>query len=150
MKRLFKILGLVVGVVVVLLIVAGVAVSLLFDPNDYKDEITAAVQDATGRQLTLDGDLELAVFPTIRIAVGGAARKTHAIAVEYRSRSAGAVSRSDRYRTLLDCCHHMFDSGSQVGVAGSGYGSAWRHCTFAFNDGRRKRVEPLRQPRCPS
>ncbi|HWN40337.1 MAG TPA: AsmA family protein, partial [Gammaproteobacteria bacterium] len=73
MKRLFKILGLVVGVVVVLLIVAGVAVSLLFDPNDYKDEITAAVQDATGRQLTLDGDLELAVFPTIRIAVGGAA-----------------------------------------------------------------------------
>ena len=73
MKRLFKILGLVVGVVVVLLIVAGVAVSLLFDPNDYKDEITAAVQNATGRQLTLDGDLELAVFPTIRIAVGGAA-----------------------------------------------------------------------------
>ena len=72
MKRLFKILGLVVGVVVVLLVVAGVAVSLLFDPNDYKDEITAAVQNATGRQLTLDGDLDLAVFPTIRIAVGGA------------------------------------------------------------------------------
>src|SRR6188508_1687766 len=72
MKRLLKILGLVVGVVVVLFIVAGVAVSLLFDPNDYKDDITAAVQNATGRQLTLDGDLDLAVFPTIRIAVGGA------------------------------------------------------------------------------
>jgi len=72
MKRTLKILGLVIGVVVVLFVVAGIAVSLLFDPNDYKDEITAAVQDATGRQLTLDGDLELAVFPTIRIAVGGA------------------------------------------------------------------------------
>ena len=47
-------------------------VSLLFDPNDYKGEIAAAVEKATGRQLTLDGDLELAVFPTIRIAVGGA------------------------------------------------------------------------------
>jgi AsmA protein len=72
MKRVLKILGLGVGVVVVLLVVAVVAVSLLFDPNDYKDEITAAVQDATGRKLTLDGDLELAVFPTIRIALGGA------------------------------------------------------------------------------
>ena len=65
-------MGIVVGAVVLLLVVAAVAVSLLFDPNDYKDEITAAVQDATGRQLTLDGDLELALFPTIRIAVGGA------------------------------------------------------------------------------
>jgi AsmA protein len=72
MKRLLKILGWAIGVVVVLLVVVAVAVALLFDPNDYKDEITAAVQDATGRQLTLDGDLELAVFPTIRIAVGSA------------------------------------------------------------------------------
>ncbi|HEX7235314.1 MAG TPA: AsmA family protein, partial [Gammaproteobacteria bacterium] len=72
MKRVFKILGIAVGAVVVLLVVAVVAVSLLFDPNDYKGEITAAVQDATGRKLTLDGDLELAVFPTIRIAVGAA------------------------------------------------------------------------------
>ena len=73
MKRILKILGLIVGAVVLLLfVVVAIAVSLLFDPNDYKDEITAAVQDATGRQLTLDGDLELALFPTIRIAVGSA------------------------------------------------------------------------------
>ncbi len=72
MKRLLKIFGLVVGGVIVLLVVAAVAVSLLFDPNDYKDEITAAVQNATGRQLALEGDLELALFPTIRIAVGSA------------------------------------------------------------------------------
>ena len=72
MNRLFKILGIAVGVVVLLLVVVAVAVSLLFDPNDYKDDITAAVQNATGRQLTLDGDLELALFPTIRIAVGAA------------------------------------------------------------------------------
>jgi AsmA protein len=72
MKRIFKVLGLAVGAMLLLFVVAAIAVSLLFDPNDYKDEITAAVQDATGRQLTLDGDLELAVFPTIRIAVGSA------------------------------------------------------------------------------
>jgi AsmA protein len=72
MKRLFKILGVVVGVSVLLLVVAGVAVTLLVDPNDYKDEIAAAVQDATGRELTLVGDLALDVFPTIRIAMGEA------------------------------------------------------------------------------
>jgi len=72
MKRLFKILALIVGAIVVLLVVVAVAVSLLFDPNDYKDEITAAVQNATGRELRFDGDLELALFPTIRIAVGSA------------------------------------------------------------------------------
>ncbi|RPI58488.1 MAG: AsmA family protein, partial [Lysobacterales bacterium] len=73
MNRILKILGIVVGAVVVLLVVVAVAVTLLFDPNDYKDEITAAVQRSTGRELTLDGDLELALFPTIRIAVGSAA-----------------------------------------------------------------------------
>ena len=72
MKRILKFLGIAVGVIVALFVVVAIAVSLLFDPNDYKDEITAAVQDATGRQLTLDGDLSLAVFPTIRIAVGSA------------------------------------------------------------------------------
>jgi AsmA protein len=72
MNRILKILGIVVGAVVVLFVVLAVAVSLLFDPNDYKGEIAAAVQKATGRELTLDGDLELAVFPTIRIAVGAA------------------------------------------------------------------------------
>jgi AsmA protein len=72
MKRLLKFLGIAVGAIVVLFVVVAIAVGLLFDPNDYKDEITAAVQDATGRELTLDGDLSLALFPTIRIAVGSA------------------------------------------------------------------------------
>jgi AsmA protein len=73
MSRILKILGIAVGVVVLLLVAVVVAVTQLFDPNDYKSEIVAAVRDATGRELTLDGDLELAVFPSIRIAVGGAA-----------------------------------------------------------------------------
>ena len=72
MSRILKILGIAVGAIVLLLVIVTVAVGLLFDPNDYKDDITAAVQNATGRQLTLDGDLELALFPTIRIAVGAA------------------------------------------------------------------------------
>lgn len=73
MNRILKILGIAVGVVVLLFVAVIVVVSLIFDPNDYKDDITAAVQEATGRQLTLDGDLDLSLFPTIRIAIGAAA-----------------------------------------------------------------------------
>jgi len=72
MSRILKLAGIVAGVIVVLFVVVIVAVGMLFDPNDYKDDITAAVQRSTGRELTLDGDLELALFPTIRIAVGSA------------------------------------------------------------------------------
>ena len=69
-----------------------VAVSLLFDPNDYKDDITAAVQNATGRQLTLDGDLELALFPTIRIAVGAPRSATRRASATSRWRASAAPS----------------------------------------------------------
>jgi len=72
MSRIVKIVGIVVGALLVLFVAVLVAVGMLFDPNDYKDDITAAVQRSTGRQLTLDGDLSLAVFPTIRIALGAA------------------------------------------------------------------------------
>jgi AsmA protein len=72
MTRIIKFFGIAVGIVVLLLVAAVVAVTTLVDPNDYKGEITEAVENATGRDLTLDGDLELAVFPTIRIAVGAA------------------------------------------------------------------------------
>ncbi|MGI9258923.1 MAG: AsmA family protein [Gammaproteobacteria bacterium] len=73
MGRIVKLIGIVAGAAVLLFVIAIVAVTMLFDPNDYKDEISAAVEQSTGRQLTLDGDLELDIFPGIRIALGGAA-----------------------------------------------------------------------------
>ena len=72
MGRLLKILGLILGAVVVLFVLLGVLAGLLFDPNDYKEEIASAVEDFTGRSLTLEGDLELKVFPWIKIGVGPA------------------------------------------------------------------------------
>jgi AsmA protein len=72
MSRIVKIAGIAIAVVLLLFVAVAVAVTMFFDPNDYKDEITA-VENATGRELTLEGDLELAVFPTIRISVGSAA-----------------------------------------------------------------------------
>src|SRR5690606_29789946 len=72
MGRLLKLIGIVIGALVVLVIVIAVGVALLFDPNDYKDQITAAVANATGHELTLEGDLELSVFPTLSISLGPA------------------------------------------------------------------------------
>jgi AsmA protein len=72
MSRILKIVGILVGVVVVLIIGAIVAVAVLVDPNDYKGEITTAVNEATGRTLTLDGDLALDFFPRIGVALGAA------------------------------------------------------------------------------
>ena len=72
MSGIVKVLGIAVAAVIALLVVVTVVVSLVFDPNDYKDEIAVAVEDATGRELTLEGDLELELFPRLRIAIGAA------------------------------------------------------------------------------
>jgi len=72
MKKLIKIIGIIVVAVFALLIAAAVAVTLFFDPNDYKDDITAMVKEKTGRELTLDGKLSLSFFPWVGLEVGKA------------------------------------------------------------------------------
>jgi AsmA protein len=55
----------------VILVVAGlIAIPFFIDPNDYKDQISEAVEDATGRKLTLNGDIELSVFPWVALELG--------------------------------------------------------------------------------
>ena len=39
----------------------------VIDPNDYRDDITKLVRDKTGRELTLNGDLSMSVFPWLGI-----------------------------------------------------------------------------------
>ena len=70
MKKTLKILGLVVGGLLALFIIAAVALTLLFDPNDYKDSIIKAVKDQTGRELRIDGKLGWSFFPWIGIETG--------------------------------------------------------------------------------
>lgn len=71
--RALKILGIAFGGLFVLLVAALVAVYLLFDPNDHKDRIAAAVEKSTGRRLSLAGDLKLSLFPWIAVETGEAA-----------------------------------------------------------------------------
>lgn len=70
MGRFLKFLLLGLAAVVGLLVVVVLAVALLFDPNDYKDEIAARVEAATGRSLTIEGDLELGLFPWLSVDTG--------------------------------------------------------------------------------
>ncbi|MCX4188566.1 AsmA family protein [Methylophaga sp. OBS4] len=56
---------------VVIIVVAGlIALPFIVDPNDYKDEISSQVEKATGRTLTLQGDIGLSVFPWIALELG--------------------------------------------------------------------------------
>ena len=70
MGRSLKIIGIAIGVVVALLVVAAVVFSLLFDPNDYKEQISTGVKDATGRELVIEGDIGLTLFPWLAIDIG--------------------------------------------------------------------------------
>ena len=62
MKKLFKWILAIIGVVVVLLVVATVVLPMVVDPSDYKDEISAAVSEKTGRELTIGGEIKGVYF----------------------------------------------------------------------------------------
>ena len=59
------------AILAVLVVSAAVAVWLLFDPNDYKDELSALVEERTGRSFVIENDLELTFFPWLGVQTGG-------------------------------------------------------------------------------
>jgi AsmA protein len=70
MNALLRALLIIVASIIGLFIFASVALYLFFEPNDYRDEIAAGVKDATGRDLTIEGDLSLSIFPWLAIEIG--------------------------------------------------------------------------------
>ena len=71
MGKLFKILAWLLLVVVVLIGTAVVVAPLVLDPNDFKGDIITQVKERTGRDLKIEGDLKLSVFPWLGIEIGG-------------------------------------------------------------------------------
>lgn len=67
MKRIAKTLLIVLGVVVAAFVALVIALPLLIDPNDYKDEIVKVVKDKTGRDLVIDGEIGLSFFPWLGV-----------------------------------------------------------------------------------
>ena len=70
MSRALKILGILVVTAVAVTIFAAIVFVLVFDPNDYRDKISEGVREATGRELVIEGDLELSLFPWLAIELG--------------------------------------------------------------------------------
>ncbi|WP_296253246.1 AsmA family protein [Pseudomonas sp. UBA4194] len=63
MKAFGKILGLCVLGLLLILVALGFALTHLFDPNDYKDEIRQLARDKAHVELTLNGDIGWSLFP---------------------------------------------------------------------------------------
>jgi len=70
MGRLIKIIAWLVGGVVALFAIAAIAIFLFFDPNDFREDIATATQDSIGRELIIEGDISLDIFPSIAIEIG--------------------------------------------------------------------------------
>jgi AsmA protein len=71
MLKLIKWVGGVALTLVLLLAFAALVIKSTVDPNDYRDELTTLVKNKTGRDLTLNGDLSISVFPWLGIRTEG-------------------------------------------------------------------------------
>jgi AsmA protein len=60
----------VAGGIVAFFALAGVALYLFFDPNDFREDIASAVKSKTGRDLVIEGDISLSWFPWLAVDVG--------------------------------------------------------------------------------
>ncbi|BAW80198.1 AsmA family protein [Candidatus Nitrosoglobus terrae] len=63
MKKFLKILFSTFAVIILLVVIAAVVLPFIINPNDFKPQIVAQVKKITGRELTLDGDIDLSLFP---------------------------------------------------------------------------------------
>jgi len=72
MRRLGRMLVIGLAGVLVVTLAAGAWFALTFDPNAYRDEVAALVRKATGRELVIEGDLSVTLFPRLGIGVGAA------------------------------------------------------------------------------
>lgn len=59
-----------VGAILALLVICGVLLRLLFDPNDYRTRLELAFNERTGRVLELEGDLGLRLLPRLAVSTG--------------------------------------------------------------------------------
>jgi AsmA protein len=71
MAKPFKIFLWIVGGFFALIAVAAVALTLIFNPNDYKDDAAKAARENTGRELEIKGDIKLTLFPWLGASVAG-------------------------------------------------------------------------------
>ncbi|MGY8793585.1 MAG: AsmA family protein, partial [Woeseiales bacterium] len=70
MARLLKVTLIFAAVCIGFVLVAIISAFMFFDPNEFKTQIATAVKDETGRELVIEGDLNLTLFPWIAVEIG--------------------------------------------------------------------------------
>ena len=71
MGKLLKVLGWLIGMLVLLIVAAIILVPMFVDLNDHKDRIILEVKKATGRDLTIAGEIGISVFPRFSLDLNG-------------------------------------------------------------------------------
>ncbi|WP_338669304.1 AsmA family protein [Pseudodesulfovibrio methanolicus] len=70
MNKTLKIGLIIIGALAALFIAACIVLVLVVNPNDYKAQISKAVQEQTGRELKFEGDISFNFFPWLGLKVG--------------------------------------------------------------------------------
>jgi AsmA protein len=69
MKKILKLLLGVIAAIILLLVVATMALPLIYDVEDLEATIAGQVYEQTGRELKIDGELNFSVFPWLAVEV---------------------------------------------------------------------------------
>ncbi|MDZ7804756.1 AsmA family protein [Thiohalophilus sp.] len=70
MRAFFKIVLITLLAIVLLLLATIAVVTLVIDPNDYKEQISETVEAQTGRQLSIPGEINWSFFPWLGVELG--------------------------------------------------------------------------------
>ncbi len=70
MSRLAKFTGWLAAALVALFVLGAVAFILFFDANDFRTQIAEAAEGATGRKVTIEGEVGLTFFPWLAVDIG--------------------------------------------------------------------------------
>ena len=70
MRIILKVLGIAAAALAAILAIGALLLWLLFDPNIFRDDLEAMVEDGTGREFSIDDDLALTLFPWLGIETG--------------------------------------------------------------------------------
>ncbi len=70
MNRPAKIFLWLLAAIAALFAIAAIAFLFLFDPNDFKDDVERVVEESTGRELHIDGDVSVQIFPWLAVEIG--------------------------------------------------------------------------------
>ena len=131
-KRIVKIILIIIIVLIVLGSAGAFALAKWLNPNDFKPQIVAMVDQATGRHLTLTGELSWNFFPSVGIHVGAAALSNPAGFTQANFAQINSADLSLSWSALLhgDIAVSSMDiNGLQVFLRQNGSQNNW---TFVF------------------